>query len=434
MEDKINIRKTALSVLCRIESVGQYSNIALDSAIERAGLKGQDRAFLTVLIYGVIERKITLDHIINGLSSIPPSKIESDTRNALRLGLYQLAYLDKIPDHAAINESVLLVNRRSKGFVNAILRSFVRNGKNIVLPDAEKDFSEYLSVKYSVSRELCDRFCRDMGNARAESVIAAMNESPFITIRVNTLKISREEMLKKLSDAGIDARETKYSKSGIRLCKRVAYSDIPGSGSGLFIVQDEASQICAEVLDARSGETLIDACACPGGKSFSSAMLMQNEGRICSFDLHESKLSLIEKGAERLGISIIETAEKDGRVFDETLSEIADRVLCDIPCSGLGVIAKKPDIRYKSLSDIERLPDIQLAIALNCIKYIKNGGVMVYSSCTLLPAENEENVKRIIECSGDVELMPFKVGGREIKDGMLTLYPDTDGTDGFFIA
>ncbi len=434
MEEKVNIRRVALFVLCRTEAAGQYSNLALDSAISRTGVSGSDRGFLTNLVYGVTERKLTLDYIINSMASIPPSKIESETRNILRMGLYQLLYLDRIPCHAAINESVSLAGKRSKGFVNALLRNFMRADKRFALPEREKDFPKYLSVKYSVSYELCGRFCRDFGKEKAESVISAMNENPNLTLRVNTLKISREKMLQKLSEQGISAEETRLSPYGIRLCEGVSYSEIPGESEGLWIVQDEASQICTEVLGANENETVIDACACPGGKSFGTAMCMGNTGKIYSFDLHENKLSLIERGADRLGIDIIETACRDGRIYDEALSETADRLLCDVPCSGLGVIAKKPDIRYKSLSDIDRLPEIQLEIAENCLGYLKKGGIMVYSTCTLLPAENEENVKRLLSAHSELETVPFDIGGVCAEDGMLTLYPDTHGTDGFFIA
>ncbi len=434
MSNKVNIRKVALGVLSRIEAAGQYSNIALDTAIERSGADGSDRAFLTVLVYGTIEKKITLDYYINSHASCPPSKIEADTRNALRMGLYQLAYLDRIPEHAAINESVSLVNKRSKGFVNAILRGFLRGGKELSLPSEKEGRAKHLSVKYSVSEELCGRFITDFGIKKAESIISAMNINPRITVRVNTLKISRDDFVKRLSDAGIGSEPTPYAKNGLRLAPGTAYSHIPGAAEGLFTVQDEASQICTEVLDAQKGETLIDTCSCPGGKSFSSAFLMENEGKICSFDLHGNKLSLVEKGAERLGIKIIETAEKDGRAFDENLRGSADRIICDVPCSGLGVIAKKPDIRYKELSGIEKLPEIQLAIAESSIGYLKSGGTMVYSTCTLLPAENEENVARLLSAHPELEAVPFEVGGITADSGMLTLYPDIHGTDGFFIA
>ncbi len=432
MDNNVNIRRVALSVLDKIESLGQYSNIALDTAIERSGAIGQDKALLTTLVYGVIERKITLDHQINSMASLPPSKIEGTVRNALRMGLYQLAFLDKIPDHAAINESVDLVSKRSKGFVNAILRGFIREGRKISLPP-EDDGARYLSIKYSVAEEICRRFCDAFGKAKAEDILSALNEQPEITLRVNTLKTSREELLKSFEARGISAYKTEYSPYGIRLKTKISYSDIPGEGDGLWFVQDEASQLASLALSAENGENVIDACACPGGKSFSVAMCMENEGDLRAFDLHENKLSLIKKGAERLSIDIIKTEARDGRCFDEALSEWADKILLDVPCSGLGVMAKKPDIRYKDMKDAARLPEIQLSIAKNCFRYLKKGGIMVYSTCTLLPEENEENVKKLLSELVGIELIPFETGNIR-SNGMLTLFPDEYGCDGFFIA
>lgn len=434
MPENNNIRALALTVLDRAEAADRYSNIALDTAIERSGANGADRALLTALVYGTIERKITLDYVIDSRSSIPPSKIEKTTRNILRMGLYQLIYLDRVPNHAAVGESVSLAGKRSKGFVNALLRGFVRDEKNINYPDPEKNTLDYISVFYSVPTELVSLFLHSFGREKTESLFAKMNENPTITIRVNPLKTTREEMLKALDAAGVKAEATALAPLGIRLLSRVSYSEIPGASDGLFHVQDEASQICVEVCGAKVGDTVIDACACPGGKSFSIAENMKNIGRVLSFDIHENKLSLVTSGAEKLGITIIKTAEKDGKIFEPSLSEIADCVLCDVPCSGFGVLAKKPEIRYKNVKETEKLPDLQLAIAENCIKYVKKGGTFVYSTCTLLKRENEDNIKRLLALHPELEMVDFEVGGLSSKDGMITFYPDTLGFDGFFVA
>lgn len=434
MAEKVNIRKVALAVLDKISAAGQYSNIALDTAIGRSGAAGSDRALLTAIVYGTVEKRITLDYLIDSLSSLPPSKIELTVRNILRMGFYQLIYLDRVPDHAAINESVTLAGKRQKGFVNALLRNFARGDRSLPLPGKKDGIGRYLSVKYSVSEDICKRFCLDFGEERAEKLLSSMNNEPYITLRVNTLKISRDELLERFASRGVSAEKTELSCAGIRLKERYAYSEIPFEEDGLWFVQDEASQLAAALLDAKAGETVIDTCACPGGKSFSLAMCMENKGRLMSFDLHENKLSLIERSADRLGIDIIETAAKDGKVFDGALQGCADKVLCDLPCSGLGVIAKKPDIRYKNIEDIENLPSVQMAIAENALRYLKKGGVMVYSTCTILPEENENNVKRLLCLHDDLEAVPFEYGGRTAESGMLTLYPDEQGTDGFFIA
>lgn len=429
----MNIRRLAIALASKCEAAGQYSNIALDSAIKKYGLYGADRGLLTLLTYGIIERRITLDYVIDSMSSIPPSKIERDTRDILRLGIYQLLYTDKIPDHAAINEAVELASKRSKGFVNALLREFVRRGKTVDYPDCEKDEVDYLSVKYSFPREICEVFLCDFGVDKTESLFEAFSKTADVTLRVNTIKISRDGLLALIKDKGIECEPTEYSPHGIRLSGKTPLCDIPGDDEGLWFVQDEASQICTTSADARKGDFVIDACACPGGKSFALATDMK-QGEIISCDIHENKLSLIERGAQRLSIDFIKTKAQDARVLCSEFCERADVVLCDVPCSGFGVFAKKPDIRYKSVADTERLPEIQRAILYNCSKYVKAGGTLVYSTCTLLKRENEENVRLFLSENPQFEAVDFGAGGIESKDGMLTLYPDIHGTDGFFVA
>lgn len=422
-----NIRALALDVLTRCEA-GGYSNIALDTVIKRNALSGSDRALLTALVYGVIERKITLDYMISKLSSIPDSKIERDTRNALRLGLYQLAYMDKIPAHAAINETVSLANKRSKGFVNAVLRSYQRMGDKIALPDSS-DKVKYLSVKYSVGEELIKALIRTYPFEECEKIFAAFGQKPPITMRVNNLKTSRKEICQGIAGATL----TPISPDGITV-ENAAVGELDALRDGSVTVQDEASQICVRALGALKGETVLDVCACPGSKSFGAAMTMQNEGKILAFDIHENKLSLVKSGAERLGISIIETATHDAREFIPELEGKADRIICDVPCSGFGVIGKKPEIRYKDPKESERLPSIQLDILENVSKYLKVGGTLVYSTCTILPEENENNVIKFLENHKNFKLVPFCVGSLTAESGMITLLPHIHNTDGFFIA
>ncbi len=426
-EKSKNIRALALDALTRCEA-GGYSNIALDTIIKRNCLSGSDRALLTALTYGVIERKITLDHMIGRLSSITDSKIERDTRNILRLGLYQLAYMDKIPAHAALNETVSLANKRSKGFVNAILRSYQRIGDKIALPDSS-DRVKYLSVKHSVGEPIVCELLKAYSFEECEQIFAAFGQKTPITMRVNSLKASREEICQRIAGATL----TPISPDGITV-ENAAVGELDALKDGSVTVQDEASQICVRALDAKRGETVLDVCACPGSKSFGAAMTMQNEGKILAFDIHENKLSLVKSGAERLGISIIETAAHDARVFIPELEGSADRIICDVPCSGFGVIGKKPEIRYKDPKESERLPNIQLDILENVSKYLKVGGTLVYSTCTILPAENENNVQRFLEKNTNFKTLPFSVGSLTTESGMITLLPHIHHTDGFFIA
>ena len=428
MENKTKTpRSLALDVLTRCEN-GGYSNIALDTVIKRNNLSSSDRALMTALIYGVIERKITLDYIIASLSSIPNSKIEKDTRNILRMGLYQLIYMKKIPAHAALNETVELANKRSKGFVNAILRSYQREGDKIVFPD-QSDKVKYLSVTYSVGESLICALLDAYSFEECKNMLNAFSQIAPITLRVNNLKASRDEILSELEGA----RKTDFSPDGIIL-DNAAVSELECLKDGRVTVQDEASQICVRTLGAQKGDVVFDVCACPGSKSFGAAMTMENEGEIFAFDIHENKLSLVEKGAERLGISIISTKAQDARKPIEELFGGADKIICDVPCSGFGVISKKPEIRYKDVEESENLPKIQYDILENVQNYLKVGGTLVYSTCTILPDENENNIKKFLENHKNFELIPFSVGELEVESGMITLLPHTHHTDGFFIA
>lgn len=428
----MNVRKLALDLLIKTEKAGQYSNIAIDNAIKKNCLDRLDSSLLCALVYGVIERKLTLDYVINSLSSISPSKIESDTRNILRLGLYQLKYLDKIPPHAAINESVELAGKRSRGFVNAILRSYQRRSNEIVFPSKERSPIEYLSATYSFPPALCKKFADIFGFERAEKIFGAFLSEPSLTLRVNTLKISRDELISRLKEKGINAAPAPLSPYGIKV-DEAPISEL-GIDDGLCFVQDEASQLSTLALDAKMGDNVLDVCSCPGSKSFGAAIEMGNEGEIRSFDLHENKLSLVRSGAERLGISILTTDARDGRVFDEALENYADRIICDVPCSGFGVMAKKPEIRYKDPKESAALPGIQYDILCNSARYLKKGGILVYSTCTLFPEENEENVKKFLALHKDFEACDFSIDSISSSGGMLTLNPYDHGTDGFFIA
>ena len=420
-------RKLVFDLLQRLEKNDQFSNISLDKALEGSGMSAEDKRLASVLLYGVTERRLTLDYQISLLSDRPLKAIAPTALCAIRIGLYQLIYMDRIPPHAAINESVSLVSRKLSGFVNAILRSFTR-GEGVRYPSRDSSFTDYLSVRYSVCIPLCEKLIGAYGEERAESILSGFERIPDTTLSVNTLKISREALAARIDGAVV----TDISPRGLRV--KGAVRELYGYSEGLFFVQDEASQICVEALGAMEGETLLDICACPGSKSFGAAISMNNKGQIRSFDLHSKKLSLIVSGAERLGINIISVAERDGRSFLPELEGAADRVLCDVPCSGFGVLSKKPELRYKDPKVSETLPDIQLAILENASKYVKKGGTLVYSTCTIFPEENEANIKRFLALHKEFSPVPFTVGELSAPEGYITLLPDTHPTDGFFIA
>ncbi len=423
----VSVREAAYHSLWKCRASGKYSNIEIDAAIKRHSFPDADRALFTNLVYGTIERGITLDHILAQFSSLPLEEIDPRILIILELGLYQCYFLDRIPDHAAVNECCELAKKFAKAgsvnFVNAILRRAIREKESVHYPDKKSDPISYLSVKYSFPTWLCEMWSSMYGAETAEALLAGASKNPPITIRTNTLLCSREALAEKLAAAEITAVPTPNAPHGLILTGRASFDQLNEIAPGAFFVQDEASQLAVETLSARPGEFIIDTCCCPGGKSFGCALNMQNSGSIFSCDLHANKLSLVEKGASRLGISIIETRAADGSKRDDSLFNKADRVICDVPCSGLGVIAKKPEIRYKSPEDIARLPEVQYKILDNVSGYVKQGGVLLYSTCTLNKAENEDVVNRFLAAHGEFTL-----------DSMRTYFPHIDGCDGFFTA
>lgn len=424
---KKGARAVALDILLRAEAAGQYADRALDAALSRTALDGKDKGLVTTLFYGVIEHRITLDYIIDTRATVAPSAIEKEVRMILREALYQLLYLDRVPDHAAVSEAVALAPRRSKGFVNAVLRSFCREGKKITYPDRDTDPFSHLSVRYSVPAETAMHFCRLFGMARTEALLSAFATHTPITVRVNTLRLSREEFLARVAGA----KPTKNAPYGAYLPADAPLHDL--LADGLCFVQDEASQLAVAALGATRGARVLDLCAAPGSKSFGAALDMQNTGKVQSFDLHENKLSLIRRGAETLGITILTAAAADARAADKGVLGEFSHVICDVPCSGFGVLAKKPDIRYKNISDAAGLVPVQAAILEAAAPLVAEGGVLLYSTCTLLPPENEGQVVAFLKNHPEFSPEAFTVG--EIcTQGMLTLAPDTHGTDGFFIA
>ncbi len=425
-------RKAALISLISCEENQRYTNIELDVTIKRTQFSERERSLYTVLLYGVTERRISLDYQIYKLSSKDPAKLDMPVRILLRMGLYQLLYMNSIPDHAAISTTMELAkqygNAGSIGFINFLLREAQRKLKDesgeykLITPDRERDICGYLSITYSIPRFLCKAWVKEYGEARAESIMKAFNTPAPTVLRVNTLKTDRESLIAEIEAAGIKAVPSEKTQDGVILPEGGSVTSLNAIQEGRCFVQDDASRLCVAALDPREGETVFDLCACPGGKSFASAIAMKNKGVVRSFDLHENKLSLITDGAKRLGINIIEAKAQDSTEPISELYESADRVLCDVPCSGFGTVAKKPDLRNKPADSVRDLPSLQLKILENGARYVKKGGVLVYSTCTVMRAENEGNVECFLALHPEFTLEKSQ-----------TLLPD-EGTDGFFFA
>lgn len=432
-----DVRKTALRLLITWETEERFINLSLSPGVT-ADLSEQERRFLTALLYGTVERALTLDYYIGKLAKREAASLSVHTRNLLRLGLYQLLYMDSVPAFAAVRETVALAaHAGERGFANAVLRAATRAPELLVAPPREKNLLRHLSVAYSFPLATVRHLAAEYGREECEAMLRRYNEPAPLTLRVNTCRISRDALLDRLREAGVAAEATPYSSVGVRLSATADPTRLPGFHEGLFYVQDEASQVAVLAAEADrlpEGAVAVDTCACPGGKSFGLAMALGARGTVYSFDLHESKLSLITDGAARLGLSNIHAAVRDGRTPDPALRGAADCVLCDAPCSGLGVLGKKPDLRYRAVEEAAALPPLQEELLTAAATYVRPGGLLVYSTCTLNRAENSEVCARFRAAHPAYIPEDFCVGGLCSADGELTLLPHRHLTDGFFIA
>lgn len=429
-----NTRTLAVKALLRVNE-GGFSNIVLDALLSGAQLEHRDRAFVSALFYGVLERRITLDKIIKKYSAKPLESLEPAVLECLRIGFYQLIYMNSVPDMAAANETVEAVKQlgfgKASGFVNGILRSFIRDGKRF-------DFSRLdkigrFSAEYSAPIWLCKKWCSEYGDEKTEAALRASLGSVPIFARVNTVKINPEELLSTLAEENVTAVLIDGIEGAVRI-NSVAPQSTRAYKKGLFHVQDISSQLCAKAVGAQKGERVLDVCSAPGGKTFTVAQLMENEGEIVACDLHPKRAGLVKNGAERLGLDIVKAKANDATVYNESMG-LFDRVLCDVPCSGLGVIRRKPEIRFKDPAEISALPKIQYKIASATAKYLKDGGTMIYSTCTLSKEENEQVVKRLIEEDGLVPCELPEELEKYSKDGYsVTLMPGEINSDGFYFA
>lgn len=434
-------RNIAFNVLLKIEQDNAYSNIALNNAIRENRLNGLDSSFVSALVYGVLERQITLDYIIRQYSKIPLRKIEIKTKIILRLGILQLLFMDKVPESAAVNESVNLAKKhklqKSSGFINGILRSITRAEVKYNLPD-ENDKVRYYAIKYSAPQELTKLWLDSYGEENTVKLLEALNGRPKICARVNTLKTNKKALIDELAKQNVSAQEIPFLENAITLENTGSIERLSSYKKGLFHIQDASSQLCVDFLSPKPREIMLDVCSAPGGKSFTSAQYMSDRGKIFSCDLYDHKLKLIKDNAHRLGINSIVTLKRDGASSEVPLP-IADKILCDVPCSGLGILSRKPEIRYKDNLITEDLPELQYKILCKSAEYLANGGRLVYSTCTLNPEENNKNAKRFLDEHPDFYGVKLKLPqtitrAYEENDYELTLMPHTSGTDGFYIA
>ena len=427
-------REAALRALVACEQQGAWSDGFLKKILRTAGLDSRDAALTTRLCFGVLQNRLLLDYYLGKLSTVKLEKMEPAVRNALRLGAYQVLFLDRVPDHAAVSEAVDLArqcskNPRSAGLVNGVLRSLVRQ-KDSLEP------SEDPAVRYSHPQWLADLFTRRLGREEAAALMADNNGEPPTCAQVNTTRATVEEVTDSLRAEGVEVQPHPWLPNCLLLSHTGSLEELAAFREGLFYIQDAAAKLAVLAADPREGMDVLDACAAPGGKSFAAAIAMWGKGKVVSCDIHPHKMDLIRAGAQRLGLDCITAEVLDGRECKEEFLDGFDLVLADVPCSGLGIIRKKPDIRYKDPKPLEGLPRVQKAILDNVCRYVRPGGVLLYATCTLLERENEDVVRAFLDKHKDFTLERFQLPGdfEGAREGMVTCWPHRHGTDGFFFA
>ncbi len=435
----MNAREIAFKVLGDIEKNKNYSNMSINKHFKELEIKDQDRGFTTELIYGVIENRNYLDYVMNKLSKMKAEKMQMHVRIFLEMGIYQILFLDSVSDYAAVNETVNLVNefdKKSSGFVNAILRNVIRQKETIAKVDITDNIM-YLSTKYSYKPWMIKNWVEKFGQEFTEDLLDANNEKPSIYIRVNTLKTTREELMSKLSDMNIKCFKVSTLEEAIRVENLKNIENNKLFKDGLFTVQDISSMIVGKIVNPKENSRVLDICSAPGGKTTHLATIMNNTGHIVSRDIFEHKIKLINATANRLGLTNIEAQCFDASVLDNDNIDKFDYVLADVPCSGLGIIRRKPEIKYKEKADLKELPSIQSKILKNASKYVKIDGVLVYSTCTIQDVENIDIINAFLKENDNFKLVPIDAVNVDVDNqdkGYLKIYPHIHGMDGFFIA
>lgn len=443
----MNIRELILNILTDLEKTGAYSHILIRDTLDKYDyLSPQEKAFFKRVTEGTLERRIQIDYVIDSFSKTPVKKMKPFIRNLLRMSVYQILFMDSVPDSAVCNEAVKLAEKHSfrnlKGFVNGVLRNIARGKNTIAWPEKEKDPVKYLSVRYSMPEWLTELWQKEYGAERTQRLLEAFLEIRPVTIRVRETLCAeeRERLLGCIRENGTDLRAHPCLPYAFELTRVDGVKNIPGYEEGLFMVQDVSSMLCMEAAGIRQNDQIIDVCAAPGGKTSHAAIRLKGSGRVLARDLTEEKTALIRENVSRQGLTNVVTQCFDATVCDEGLEETADVLFADLPCSGLGILGKKRDIKYRvTPSALEELPVLQKRILDAVWRYVKPGGTLVYSTCTIHREENEKIAEWFRE---NYPFEPVDFSGRlpdlikeeSLKSGYLQLFPGEYGTDGFFIA
>ncbi|MBN7772049.1 16S rRNA (cytosine(967)-C(5))-methyltransferase RsmB [Clostridium aminobutyricum] len=418
-------RKTAYLTLMDIELKKSYSNIALNHHIICG--KPNSPSFVRELVYGVLENKLLLDYMLGHFVASGITKVKPSDLTVLRMGVYQLGYMDSVPEYAAVNESVLLAKkycRGREGFINGVLRAYIRERNSIKLPEQSEDPIHYLSLTYSCEAWIVELWLDQYGFEMTEAILRSSQGNPGLTVRINTLKTTKEKLMEQLHDEEFEADPGKVCDRALCIVKGSGVLENKLYTKGLFSVQDESSMKAVEILDPQPGDFVIDLCAAPGGKTLAISERMNNQGKVIATDIYIRKLDIINKEAERLGVSIIETLAWDATKIHADWIGKADKVLADVPCSGLGVIRKKPEIKHKKRSnEMDLLPIKQMDILAAASNYVKTGGILQYSTCTINKQENQKVVKEFLRKNKAFSILEER-----------QFMPHIEGTDGFYVC
>jgi len=438
----ISVRDAAIRVLSEIDNEGKFSNKLLQQYSE-SELSKEDIRLLRELVYGVVENRMYIDKIIRSASSVKMKKIHPMILQILRLGVYQIGFMDRIPAHASINEAVKLAkkygHKGTVGYVNGVLRRIEREREQHFSND-EPSSADDLAIRYSHPDYLVRLWIEQFGFEFAKKLIVANNSRPLLSLRVNTLKTDREDLMGMLKKYNLELIKGELSEDCVRVVNPENITETKEFKDGLFTIQDESSMMVTEIAGPIEGNTVLDVCSAPGGKATHIAQRMNNRGRVIARDLYAQKINLVMENAERLGIEIIKGQVHDATEFDESLKDMVDICIVDAPCSGFGLLRRKPDIKFNRKSeDVESLIDIQSSILNVSSGYVKSGGKLIYSTCTLNIEENLNQVRKFLERNSQfklkaIELPHGKIISETQESGYIELYPHIHGTDGFFIA
>lgn len=429
-------REAALQVLTACRKLDAWSDGSLKAAVR--GLDRREAAFASRLTYGVLQNMALLDFYLGQYCTQSFQQLEPFVRDVLRLGAYQILFMDRVPDSAAVSQAVEMAKghkrQRAAGLVNAVLRKLSQN-KNHLPPIPASDTASYLSLRYSHPKWLVERLLDMLGREEAEAFLSMDNAGAPTTIQRNPLRCGGKELVDRLEGAGAVCSPHRWLPDCWEVAGAGDLEELPPFREGWFQVQDAAAKFAVLTAGPKPGDRVLDVCAAPGGKTFAAAMAMEDRGEIVACDIHRHKLELIEKSACRLGITCVKTELADGRENRADWNERFDLVICDVPCSGIGIIRKKPDIRYKDPAALGGLPAVQRAILENAGRYVRPGGILLYATCTVFPEENGQATEAFLQGHPEFRMEPFPLPeGTGETDGSLTLWPQRHGTDGFYLC